>query len=35
MLNSMVEKADSFCGSPDYLIREDVVEYFTVAPATD
>jgi four helix bundle protein len=33
MLNSMMEKADSFCGSPDYVIREDVVEYFTGAPA--
>ena len=32
MLNSMIEKADSFCGSPDYVLREDVVEYFTVAP---
>ena len=32
MLNSMIEKADSFCGSPDYVIREDVVEYFTAAP---
>ena len=35
MLNSMIEKADSFCGSPDYVLREDVVEYFTVAPADD
>jgi four helix bundle protein len=35
MLNSMMEKADSFCGSPDYVIREDVVEYFTDAPTND
>jgi four helix bundle protein len=29
MLNSMREKADSFCGSPDGVLREDVIEYFT------
>ena len=37
MLNSMMEKADSFCGSPDGLLREDATEYFTAAdsPPTD
>jgi hypothetical protein len=36
MLNSMMEKSDSFCSSPDYALREDVAEYFTAAPtATD
>ena len=35
MLNSMIEKADSFCGSPDYVLREDVLEYFTNAPTDD
>jgi four helix bundle protein len=29
MLNSMIEKADSFCGSPDGVFREDATEYFT------
>jgi four helix bundle protein len=29
MLNSMMEKADSFCGPPDGVLREDVTEYFT------
>ena len=29
MLNSMIEKADSFCGSPDGVLREDATEYFT------
>jgi four helix bundle protein len=28
MLNSMIEKADSFCGSPDGMLREDATEYF-------
>ena len=28
MLNSMIEKADSFCGAPDAL-HEDAAEYFT------
>jgi hypothetical protein len=28
----MIEKSDSFCGSPDYVLREDVLEYFTNAP---
>ncbi len=27
MLNSMIEKADSFCGSPDGVFREDAIEY--------
>ncbi len=31
MLNSMMEKADSFCGSPDGMLREDTTEYFTAA----
>jgi hypothetical protein len=37
MLNSMMEKADSFCGSPDGVLREDASEYFEAAPplATD
>ena len=32
MLNSMTEKSDSFCGSPDGVLREDATEYFTAAP---
>jgi hypothetical protein len=28
MLNSMIEKADSFCGSPDGMLREDATAYF-------
>jgi len=31
MLNSMMEKADSFCGSPEGVLRETVIDYFTVA----
>jgi len=31
MLNSMMAKADSFCGSPDGVLREDVTEYYTDA----
>ena len=31
MLNSMMEKSDSFCGSPDGVLREDATEYFTAA----
>ena len=27
MLHSMMEKADSFCGSPDGILREDAIEY--------
>lgn len=33
MLNSMIEKADSFCGSSDGVLREEPAEYFTAAPA--
>ena len=29
MLNSMIEKADSFCGSRDGVLHEDVADYFT------
>jgi four helix bundle protein len=29
MLNSMMEKADSFCGSPDGRLRETASQYFT------
>jgi four helix bundle protein len=29
MLNSMIEKADSFCGLPDGALREDATEYVT------
>ena len=29
MLNSMIEKADSFCGSQDGVLREEATEYFT------
>src|ERR1019366_4807274 len=29
MLNSMIEKEDSFCGSQDGVLREDATEYFT------
>jgi four helix bundle protein len=29
MLNSMIEKADLFCASSDYTLREDTREYFT------
>ena len=32
LLNSMMEKADSFCGSPDGVLREDATEYFTAVP---
>jgi four helix bundle protein len=32
MLNSLTEKSDSFCGSPDGVLREDATEYFTAAP---
>jgi four helix bundle protein len=31
MLHSMMEKADSFCGPPDGLLREPQPEYFTAA----
>jgi four helix bundle protein len=29
MLNSMIEKADQFCGPQDGVLREDATEYFT------
>lgn len=29
VLNSMMDKADSFCGPPDGVFREDAAEYFT------
>jgi four helix bundle protein len=29
MLNSMMEKANSFCDSPGGVVREDAIEYFT------
>ena len=32
MLNSMMEKAVSFCGSHDGIMHEDATEYFTAAP---
>ena len=35
MLNSMIAKADLFCGTPDGVFREDAQEYFTSAPADD
>ena len=35
MLNSMMEKADSFCGSPDGVLREDATDYFTARPTGD
>ena len=28
MLNSMMEKSDSFCGSPDGALREDATDYY-------
>ena len=28
MLNSMMEKSDSFCGSPEGLLREDATDYY-------
>lgn len=33
MLNSMMAKADSFCGPPDGVLHEDATEYFTATPA--
>jgi hypothetical protein len=32
MLNSMMEKAHSFCGSPDGVMREDTIAYFSTSP---
>jgi four helix bundle protein len=29
MLNSMIEKADSFCGEPSLALHESTVDYFT------
>jgi hypothetical protein len=29
MLNSMIEKADSFCGEPTATLHESAVDYFT------
>jgi four helix bundle protein len=29
MLNSMIEKADSFCGEPPFTLHESAVDYFT------
>ena len=29
MLNSMMDKADSFCNPPEGVLREDTIEYFT------
>lgn len=31
MLNSMIEKADSFCRSPDGVLHESTIDYFTNA----
>ena len=30
MLNSMMEKADSFCGEPPFQVREAAAEYFVL-----
>ena len=35
MLNSMMDKSGSFCGAPDGVLREEVVEYFTTGPADE
>ena len=35
MLNSMIEKAASFCGDPPFALRESAVDYFTTPPMTD
>jgi four helix bundle protein len=32
MLNSMINKADSFCGAPDGALHEDAADYFAAAP---
>jgi four helix bundle protein len=34
MLNSMVEKADSFCSPPDFTLHETAVEYFASSDET-
>jgi four helix bundle protein len=31
MLNSMIDKADSFCGAPDGVLHEDTAYYFAAA----
>ena len=33
MLNSMIEKSDSFCRSPGAILREEATDYFTTASA--
>jgi len=33
MLNSMIEKSDSFCRSPGVILREEATDYFTTASA--
>ena len=35
MLNSMMEKSDSFCGPPAGVLREEAVEYFITGPTDD
>ncbi len=35
MLNSMMQKADAFCGSPDTALHEDAAGYFTRSLMTD
>ncbi len=35
MLNSMIEKSDSFCGLPDGQLREPATEYFTANPSDE
>jgi len=35
MLNSMMEKADSFCGDPSSALHESVAEYYTSTTETD
>jgi len=35
MLNSMIEKADSFCGPRDGILHESTAEYFTSAPVDE
>jgi four helix bundle protein len=33
MLNAMIEKADTFCGSSDFVLRESTSDYFTTPSA--
>jgi len=35
MLNSMMEKSHSFCGSPDTIFRESIPTYFAEPPITE